>query len=155
MNVVVSNIEILIGLLLQLEPSINNITRQTLQLRNIEICIVFHNIYIENQQTWIFGKKSRRLKNTWEINAVLDFSTALLYVLLILDEETGCRIDKRHKAFSRKRFNYENSVSAVVCYLILGDYSIFSSQYFFLSNFLIGFLISFEFNCRQWRQHRR
>ncbi|XP_065203187.1 uncharacterized protein LOC135833358 [Planococcus citri] len=32
-------------------------------------------------------------------------------------EETGCRIDKRHKAFLRRRFNYENTVSAVVCYL--------------------------------------
>ena len=37
------------------------------------------------------------------------------------DEETGQRIDKRHKAFLRRRVNYENNVSAVVCYLTKGE----------------------------------
>lgn len=43
-----------------------------------------------------------------------------IIILKFLDEETGQRIDKRHKAFLRRRVNYENNVSVIVCYLTRG-----------------------------------
>lgn len=87
------------------------------------ICYVTHSDYIQSaKQEWerksnnaivdymVVSRLPRDAKIEWHVWAHRG-NSRFQY------EETGYRIDKSHKAFLRKRFNYENTVAVVVCYL--------------------------------------
>lgn len=104
---------------------INAMDQNTLLLRDVVqvICYMTNSKYIRPaRREWekrsnnaivdyiVVPKLPRNAKIEWQVWAHQG-NSRFQY------EETGCRIDKRHKAFLRRRFNYENTVSAVVCYL--------------------------------------